>query len=256
MRRLLSFVLMLLLSAPTSLLAGVNINDSAELFNQQSVAGHFPMTVAGWINLASVATDGDGFVASGNFSGGVGGGFTFNATDTFNGCSGQIDFIKGGATDDFICSGVSLPLNAWVFLAAVVTSTQVRFVTITASGTLTGTNVADTTGWTAQGSPGVTVGSSSHISTNVFKCHCTLANISIYAAAALTDTELKALSRFGPRGISGPVTRFWPLYFENTTMGDFSGNSTNSLPTSLLINAGTPLNANHCPCADPWNEHE
>jgi hypothetical protein len=256
MRKFLAVVLVCLLAAPASLWAGVNVNNSAVLFSGPTVAGHFPMTVGGWINLASVATDGDGFIASGNFDGGVGAGWTLNATDTYNGCSGQIDFIKGATSDDFICSGVSLPLNAWIFLAAVVTSTQVRFVTITASGTLTGTNVADTTAFTGGGTPGVTVGSSTHIAANVFKLHGTVANMFIYGTAALSDTQLRALARFGPRGISGPVTRFWPLYSAGTYFGDFSGNNTPSVQTALVLNSGTPLQANQCPCADPFNWHE
>jgi hypothetical protein len=264
LRRLL--VLVLLLALP--LWAGVDVNNSAELLNGNTIPGNFPMTIGGWINLYAVASDGDGLINSGDFGGGVGSGWMLHATDTYNGCSGQIAFIKGGstgggATDAIICSGQSLVLNKWTFVAAVVTSTTVRFVTITASGTLTGTTQSDNNAFTTENSPGTGVGSSVHISTPVFLAHGTLANVFVYGTVALSDAELRSVARFGPRGISGPVTRFWPLYsIASTTapksFGEYSGNNneaTTSTTTNLKLLTGTALQANHCPCADPWDYH-
>jgi len=259
--------LLLLLALP--LWAGVDINNSAQILNGNSIPGHFPMTVGGWINLYAVATDGDGLLTSGDFGGGVGSGWMLHATDTYNGCSGQITFIKGGstgggATDAVLCSGKTLPLNVWTFVAAVVTSTQVHFVTITASGTLTSANVSDTNAFTTENSPGTGVGSSAHISTPVFLAHGTVANVFVYGTVALSDAQLQSLARFGPRGVTGPpVTRFWPLYsIASTTVpktfGEYSGNNnetSTSTTTNLTLLTGTALNANHCPCADPWNYH-
>jgi hypothetical protein len=257
-------VLALLLAYSTLAWAGVNINNSAQLFSGSLIPINFPMTAGGWVNLYARATDGDGLIANGDFGGGAGQGWMLHATDTFNGCSGQVDFIKGGASDDVICSGQSLPLNAWVFVAAVVTVSNVHFVTITASGTFTATNQADTTAFTAS-SPGTEVGSSVHVSTSVFKCHCTVANVFVYDNNALTDAQLTAFARFGPRAVGlSRVTRFWPLYsiVSSTTpitFGEYSGYNvpgSSSTETNLQLLTGTALQANHCPCADPWNYHQ
>ena len=261
MRSLIAILLCLTLAAVAW--AGVDINNSAQLFTGSFIPSNFPMTAGGWINLYATATDGDGLIANGDFGGGAGTGWMLHATDTFNGCSGQVDFVKGGATDDFICSSQTLPLNAWVFVAVVVTFNNVRFVTITASGTLPATNVTDTTAFTTS-SPGTEVGSSVRVSTPVFFAHGSVANVFVYDNSALTNSELAAFARFGPRGVGvSRVTRFWPLYSIASsttpkTFGEYSGYNvpgSSSTETNLTLLTGTPLNANHCPCADPWNYH-
>jgi hypothetical protein len=261
MRSLIAILLCLTLAAAAW--AGVNINNSAQLFSGSFIPINFPMTAGGWINLAAHSSDGDGLVANGDFGGGAGTGWMLHATDTYNGCSGQIDFVKGGATDDFICSGLSLPTNTWMFMAAVVTASNVHFVTITASGTMTTSDHADTTSFTAS-SPGTEVGSSVRVSTPVFFANGSVANVFVYDNSALTNSELAAFARFGPRGVGvSRVTRFWPLYSIASsttpkTFGEYSGYNvpgSSSTETNLTLLTGTPLNANHCPCADPWNYH-
>jgi Concanavalin A-like lectin/glucanases superfamily len=258
MRPLVALVLLLSLTA----WAGVNINNSAQLFSGSPIPIHFPMTAGGWINLSAHSTDGDGLVANGDFGGGAGTGWMLHATDTYNGCGGDMDFIKGGATDDVICSGLSVPTGTWTFMAAVVTSTNVHFVMISAAGAITTSDHGDTSSFTSS-SPGTEVGSSVRVSTPVFFANGSIANVFVYNTVALSDAQLKAFARFGPRGVSGPVSRFWPLYSIASsttpkTFGEYSGNNipgSSVTETNLTLLTGTPLNANHCPCADPWNYH-
>jgi hypothetical protein len=221
--------------------ASVNINGSAVLDGVCCgvIAGHFPMTVGGWVYPNALRSDGDGLVIAGAFGGGVGSGWLFHLNDIFNCGTGVLDFVKGGSTDHFVCSTITAPpVGSWTFLAAVITSTQVHFFSMTTSRVVTTQTVSDTTSFTGSGnSPAV--GSSVHVTTPVFITNSELEGVFVYGNNALTDTELQALAFGGMAAVTETATAYWPLCTLVTPpQPDTSGNGYN-----LSTNSGTPLNS-------------
>lgn len=246
MKKLLITLLLLIMPA----MAGVNINSSADLLGNANIPGHFPMTVGGWAHATTLQSDGDGFISSGAWGGGVGSGWLLHLSDTFNCGTPVIDFVKGAGSDDFICSSITIPTGVWVFVAAVVTSNNVHFFTMSANGTVTEQDVGDTIAFTSSTNL-VGMANSTRVSSPVFKFNGILASMFIFATAALTDNELKAEARTGPSLIGHPSTAFWPLYFTNGSQ-IYPNEITGLL--SMGVVSGTPINATHCPCGQHTGE--
>lgn len=244
-------ILLLLFAVPC--FAGINVNGSADLVNgsnAHSIQGNFPMAMGGWVFVNSFNSDGDGLVSNGGFAGGVGRGWILEVTDTFNCGDTVITFIKGGSTDDFVCSHLTAPLGAWVFIAAVVTSNNVHFVLMTAAGSITEEDVSDSTTFTA--TTDVTgIGGSTHISGTVFLIHGILANVFVFGTSSLTNNELKAVARGGPLAVGHPLTLFVPAYFDNAAHGN--ADIAHGFYT-MLQTSGTGISANQCPCGWPTGE--
>lgn len=122
-------------------------SDVINFGNPTGLASRLNMTVAAWINLDDITATGfdDGIVCYGR--GGISG-WNFKVRKFFDG--DEIAFTKN-AVIEIPSTTINLVATTWLLVAAVVSSTQVRFHKYTPGSGLTSQNVADTNNFT--GSP-------------------------------------------------------------------------------------------------------
>lgn len=241
MKKLLSFILLLVGLAQ----AAVDTNSGTSCLpagTGGNVAGNRPMTVAGWVNSPS-ATSFKTFFAQ---DGGPWKMFVYAGSP----CTlGHLDFRN---TNTDVCSSQTVSGSTWEFIAAVVTTGNVHFLTLANNATTPTTD--DVSNSTTFGSAGRTVGGAFQINCS-FGMSGAIANLAVWGTVALSDAELVAYARGGPYAVGRAITVFYPLYFTSgssgTTYANFTAATQNNNLTvasgTTAVNPGT-----HCPCGNPW----
>lgn len=241
MRKIISLLLVVPIYS-TFLYAGITFSSlQSYTVSGKYIGATLPFTVGAWVNPVSF-TGTNRIITSGN-SGSGGWSLQFCGSTCGCGANGDIEFAKLHVVD--VCSTIAISTGVWTFVGVTVSSSTVHFFTMTASGTVTTSNVSNSSTIGTPTSPITEVSDNSSSAMSG-----TIAQAMVWLGVSLSDTELKAAAYGGPYVIGRVVTLYYPLYNINSTNG--LGNMAAGNPTYILGQAGTPSNGNHCPCSNPF----
>lgn len=194
------------------------------LGNATALAPSFPMTVFGWVNLANV-TGTKRLIAYTNGAGTAGWGFAI--------VGDELRFTKSGVAD-VNSTTINLTASALLFIAASITSTNVRFLKIDADGVVTAQDVANASAFT--GTPDTChIGRYPANSTEYFNGN--FGEVGVKIGTALTDAELVMISALGFRGVPDGPTGYWTFQDEGATVPDYSGNGNHAVEVGTMTSA-------------------
>lgn len=186
------------------------------------------MTVGCWVNPAG--TGPTRFVSRGLSSGLKG--WALGIANA----GADLQFTKYGVAD--VTSTIVLSTSAWVYVAAVVSSTQVHFVSYDTSGTKT-TNDQSNSGALLTGANNALVGGESVNSGGLTKVLSgSLAEVSVWFGAELSDAQLLTAAFGGVTGIQAVLAM--PLLGDSPEV-DHSGSGLSGTVTGTLVVAHPPI---------------
>lgn len=241
MRKLIAFLFSVLLIAGNAQAGITYASAQSYTYSSGYIGGTLPLTVGAWIFPTTLGAENRIFLSGKSGSGGWDISLCGSACSC--GSNGDLHFAKISSAD--VCSTQLLSTNAWTYVAAVVSSTQVHFFVMTASGTVTTQNVSDTHSINNPTSP---ITEESDNSTSAFVG--TIAQAEAWIGSSLSDTELKAAAYGGPQAVGRTVSLYYPTFGINTTFG--LGNMAAGNPLFVLGHFGTPSTGSHCPCGNPF----
>lgn len=250
MKHLCAILLSLLLGLVPCAEAAYNFGTVASFMNAGStyITASLPMTVGGWVNLTGYESGNEEILLVSGRSGS--GGWKFHAScGAVCTCGGNdMHFTKIAVAD--VCSTTVVPLNAWNFVAAVVSSTTVHFVLISAAGVVTTQNISNSNTIATPTSPVTQVAGST--TNSMIKGNA--ANIAIWTGVGLSDAELKAYAFQGVSAIRKPL-HCWLLFNTSATtqaQGDLCAGNAAFLATG---SNGPPTTAPHSPTGRSFVRH-
>ena len=194
-----------------------------------NLAGTRPMTIGAWIRTDT--TTGAHRIFS-YYASGVNRGWSygqFGANQRFT--------IHGVADVDSSSAGVQLATSTWYFIAAALSSTNVKFVRIAADGTINTQDVANSsahTGTPTDGRIAAIAGTSAFVDGRL--CH-----LGIWLGDELSADELRAFAFAGPYALGRVPDGYWPIWGQASPEPDLSGSAKNG-----TLN-GTAGLADHAP---------
>lgn len=195
-----------------------------DLGSRSALDPSFPLTVGAWIRPDTHPANGGYIFAQGRQSTSGFALATLSSTAPH-----RLQFVKPGAAG-ISATTVSLTNSVWQFVAAVVTSTNVRFIVITAAGSLSAENVADSTAFATSANDETIVGyltASGGGATANTRFDGRIAHLGVFIGEALTDAQVKAFAFGGPSAVGHRPDVFLPIWGVASPEADLSGNAFN-----------------------------
>ena len=193
------------------------VDDGVDIGANANLNPTLTMTVGCWINLDNT-TGSHGFICRGHYGGGPAaesGGYSFKTNGD------ELRFTKH-AVADITSTGINLSASAWLYVAAAISSTNVRFYKITTAGVMSTEDVANSSAFDSTFSDDSRIGLMRGDSGQAIDPMAGLLCNVIHVGATLTDVEVAAMAFMLPMR-PDVVKGFWPLWGTTTAEPDWSG---------------------------------